>query len=650
MESKVKKGFRRRYIFIVLLLVVVTTLAIDYNRISNYDIKPQRPESNILLEQDDIYRDLKQGKEIDWSRLNGTLEYIDGQYDCSDFRMVNLIRILYEFGNQIPEATRQKIEKTLFGFRYWWDEPGENSMCYWSENHQILFASAEYLIGQLYPETVFQASGLTGKEHMAKARIRTLDWLEMRWNYGFIEFYSGVYYKEDIGPMINLIDYANDKEIVEKTKIIMDLLLYDISSQSIGDVFVSASGRAYTGNRKGGSGLDVGGLTRYYWGNGDSIRSGMVHGLMYTNTYSPPPIFKEIANDTNNVVIRQHNGLDVIELKGEGYFGDDNRSMMMQLGMESFTNPEIVRNTLSWMRQSRMFNNAFVKDFKTLDVTLLRWLHLEPAIIRIINPQSNGVAIQKGNTYTYKTKDYTLYSVQKYHPGTYGDQHHVSGMNIGNSFSIFHTHPALEKGVENQSPNYWVGYGHLPHVAQDGNVSLSIYNIPEKKGMMERALLDYTHAYFPTEKFDTVRIIENMAMGKKDNTYCAFIAANPLSLRENTTDNILQDGKQVFWITEAGSKGEDKSFDAFCSRVLKNKVTFDSESMKLNYESRGKRYELVFDGDFRLNEQLVSINYDRYDSPYIQAKRKAETLTIKFNGQSLFLDFDNMIREIGSSH
>jgi hypothetical protein len=86
----------------------------------------------------------------------------------------------------------EEIRQVLFNFRYWWDEPGENSMCYWSENHQILFASAEYLIGQKFPNAQFPNSGLTGTQHMEKARERIMDWLQMRWDCGFIEFYSSV--------------------------------------------------------------------------------------------------------------------------------------------------------------------------------------------------------------------------------------------------------------------------------------------------------------------------------------------------------------------------------------------------------------------------------------------------------------------------
>ena len=247
-------------------------------------------------------------------------------------------------------------------------------MCYWSENHQILFASAEYLIGQLYPDTVFPNSGLTGKQHMEKARKRMLDWFEMRWNYGFIEFYSGVYYKEDIGALINLIDFAEDEELVIKSQIIMDLLFYDVASQNLNTMFVSVSGRAYEGNRKGGPDATLGGLTRYFWGDGKKLGAGMMYGMMVSENYTLPPVLAEIARDSSDVIIKQNNGLDIAELKEEGYYGTDNRSMMMQWGMECFSNPEIIRNSLAHIRNCNMFSNEFVSDFKMLDFTLLHWL------------------------------------------------------------------------------------------------------------------------------------------------------------------------------------------------------------------------------------------------------------------------------------
>lgn len=639
------KRFKLKYFILALLSALIVITGIDLMRVSKYKTIPVKPEVSIDCQQDQIYFELINGAtEMDWNRLDGTLQYIENEYDCSDFRLVNLVRILYEYGDRIPAETRLKIEDVLFNFRYWWDEPGENSMCYWSENHQILFATAEYLIGQKYPETFFPNSGLTGKQRMAKAKQRILDWLEMRWKYGFTEYYSGVYYKEDIGAMINLIDFAGDEEIVKKTEIIFDLLFYDVATQSMKNMFASVSGRAYERNRKGGPGSTLGGLTNYFWGDGNQIGEGLMYGMMTTKNYKLPPVLSEIAKDSSRVVIKQNNGLNISELKKEGYFGTDNRSMMMQWGMEAFTNHEVVRNSLAHIRNCNMFSNEFIGDFKMLDFTLLRLLHLEPLLIRFVNPQSNGVAIQKGNTYTYKTKNYSLYSVQNHLPGDYADQQHVSGMNIGNSFSIFHTHPAIEADKKHQSPNYWVGYGHLPHVAQDSNISLSIYNIPEKKGIMEMDLLDYTHAYFPSELFDSVSVTENYVFGKKGETYAALIGRNPLKFRENTTDDLIQQGNETFWITEAGSLKDDGSFGEFCNRIISNELTFDDKNLILNYRSKGKNLQLKFKGDFIVDEKPVDINYDRFDSPYSRAKKKAETIEIAFNGKSLFLDFYNMKR------
>ncbi|MEQ6119420.1 hypothetical protein [Reichenbachiella sp. MALMAid0571] len=636
------------YLLILLITIIGATTIFDLYRISSYQSYPMLPPDKINTQQNQIYAELSNGfLDIDWNRLDGTLEYINNQYDCSDFNLVNLIRMIYEFENEIPKNTISEIEHALMAFRYWWDEPGGNSMCYWSENHQILFASAEYLVGQKYPDVIFPKSGMSGKEHMTKARKRIMDWMEMRWNYGFTEFFSSVYYKEDIGGMINIIDLAEDQELVKKMQIIMDLLFYDVASQNIKGMFISVSGRAYERNRKGtNSAASFGGIPEYYWGSGKKMNPGLMYGMMTTKRYSPPPVLIEIAKDTNTMIIKQNNGLDISELKKEGYFGTDDRSMMMQLGMEAFSNPEVIRNSLEFVRKNNMFSNSFLTGFTTLDFTFLRLLHLEPVLTRMLNPQSNGVAIQKGNTYTYKTKDYSIYSVQNYHPGTYGSQQHVSGMNIGNSFSIFHSHPAVEKDVEAHSPSYWVGYGHLPHVAQNSNVSLAIYNLPDKKGLMEYDLLDYTHANFPKEQFDSVYVTDNYAMGKKGNTYCAFIGKNGFFFRENTTDDLIQNGKQTFWITEAGSKEEDHTFGGFCKRILNNKLTFDSQNLKVIYFSNGKEYQLTYNSDFLVNKKPINTEYDRYDSPYCKAQKKANSITFNYNGKYLHLDYHKMIRNL----
>ena len=67
--------FKKRYILMLVLLAVVVITGIDFMRISSYEIAPRRPQQQIQLEQDQIYKELVAGKQnIDWSRLEGTLE------------------------------------------------------------------------------------------------------------------------------------------------------------------------------------------------------------------------------------------------------------------------------------------------------------------------------------------------------------------------------------------------------------------------------------------------------------------------------------------------------------------------------------------------------------------------------------------------
>ena len=94
------------------------------------------------------------------------------------------------------------------------DEPGSDSMCYWSENHQLIFAVCEYLAGKEWPDEVFPNAGMTGEEHRKKALERINIWLEQRFCFGFSEWYSNNYYPEDIAPMSAFIEFADEKETV----------------------------------------------------------------------------------------------------------------------------------------------------------------------------------------------------------------------------------------------------------------------------------------------------------------------------------------------------------------------------------------------------------------------------------------------------
>jgi hypothetical protein len=71
------------------------------------------------------------------------LDYIDARKDCADFALHALLRLLYQFHGEpkVDPHIYDRIQQSLLSFKYWPDEPGNDSMCTWTENHYILFST-----------------------------------------------------------------------------------------------------------------------------------------------------------------------------------------------------------------------------------------------------------------------------------------------------------------------------------------------------------------------------------------------------------------------------------------------------------------------------------------------------------------------------
>ena len=102
-----------------------------------------------------IMEDLLNNKEInDFSSIYDFCDFIDTREDCNDFRMISLQRLYIQFTDKLPKDIKERIKQTILNFRYWMTEPGNDNMCYWSENHQLLFATIEYIGCSLFESDV----------------------------------------------------------------------------------------------------------------------------------------------------------------------------------------------------------------------------------------------------------------------------------------------------------------------------------------------------------------------------------------------------------------------------------------------------------------------------------------------------------------
>ncbi len=85
---------------------------------------------------------------------------------------------------------------------------------------------------------------MTGTEHHARARSLLLRWFEERWEIGWVEWHSNIYYQKDATPLLTLVEYADDPEIATRAAIMLDVLMLDLATHTKDDVLGVRHGRS----------------------------------------------------------------------------------------------------------------------------------------------------------------------------------------------------------------------------------------------------------------------------------------------------------------------------------------------------------------------------------------------------------------------
>ncbi len=232
--------------------------------------------------------------------VHDAIERINQRADCSDFDMTGLLGVLHRYGDDpnFPEALKAPLVECVLGFKYWMDEPGADAMCYWTENHQILFHTCQLLAGQLFPDAHFSNAGQSGTWHRTMGEQRALSWLRKRASGGFMEWDSNCYFNEDVLALAHLADLAQDDTMAEMAAVVLDKLAFTLALNSFNGVFGSSHGRSYTSLILSGRDERTSGISRLLWGQGvlnDRI-TGTV-ALACAQSYELPPIIEAIAVD-----------------------------------------------------------------------------------------------------------------------------------------------------------------------------------------------------------------------------------------------------------------------------------------------------------------------------------------------------------------
>ena len=250
------------------------------------------------------------------------------------------LRVLLEESASHPRSpspmfsplAQEVVRQALHSFKFWLDESPQvknndkllrarketgivdkekeqkAEMEYWSENHYIMFASSEFLAGQLWESDTFQPCKefrsaddktgiLSGKERKERGKARVLKWLNNKLLFGWMEFNSSGYYREHLWSLLNLVDFSLDKEIRDKAALVIDLMLFDVVRFLHKGTMGAGGGRSQFKSKSSGwdnalcDVIEILFGLRGVFGDGDS----QIGAALATSTYKPPEVLLEIG-------------------------------------------------------------------------------------------------------------------------------------------------------------------------------------------------------------------------------------------------------------------------------------------------------------------------------------------------------------------
>jgi len=590
---------------------------------------------------------------LDRRPLDRSLDQMDQRVDTADFGATTILRVLRLYGGNplIPSSLQQRMEASMLGFKFAVEDPGQDTMVYWSENHQILYAALEYLAGDFYETRTFSCNGWTGAQHRTRGRARVLRWLDHRLRFGFSEWNSPVYYEEDLAPLFNLVDLAPDLEVRAKAAMVLDVLLFDLARLTQRGSFGVTSGRCYEEHKWSGRRQSVGDLIELLFATRGAYRSRGTFSAMYFATsrgYTAPRVLLGIGRDRPlRMVDRARVGLAL---------GDANRE---GIGFTSF------EDGLFWWGQGAYVPSEMILTSRRMIDAWGLWAHpdlamfaqirsvpeaLLPAASMALSPLTEGSVLGGANTYTFRSPDAMLSSVVSYRKGQVGFQQHAWQATLDQDACVFTTAPGYPG---RDGPGDWTGSGSLPRVVQVQGALVALYN----PAIGQKALFaSSTHAWFPRAHFDEVLDLGPWTFGRKGDGYVALYSNLPATW--TTSGPFAQQewkapGERNIWICQVGRAAEDGNFADFVARITGATLTVvgtgnraQADRLSVAFDAPGVGLlEVAWDGTPTLNGAAVSTGgFPRWDNPYCQANFGARIYDITFAGAGLHHEIDIGVR------
>lgn len=647
------------------------------------------------MERDDVDPNyLAPADTIDVADWDARFRKLETLQDTRDFDGLYLLNALlgYEDHPYLTPATWDRTREVLQSFKYWVTDPTPpqpdpadpnrfwDESIYWTENHQALYHTIEFLMGQEYPNDCFTIVGftptgscsgdfeMTGEDHRLRAREFLLRWFDERWEIGFVEWHSRIYYQKDATPLLTLIEYADDEEIRTRAEVILDILLLDMATHTHHDVLGATAGRSEMKDTYSGPVNDTWGITHLLFGQQDAVgyaSTGDPGATLFARAkkYRLPYVILEAAHEPGPFSDRMRMSVPLdpsalVATPPPGHpFSLDEPGFTFWWGLGAWSTWQVVPITFWGVEEYALSETEFFEPFKPLIEIVGDPPDIEFAqvLARILAPIISVGLLAEVNTYSWRTPEYLLSTAQDHRKGFNSAQIQTWQLTFDTNAMVFTTHPGPDVqppsewiGKTDGQPGYWTGTASLPRSAQHENVAIHLYEPSYDPDGFDGsfAYVEKTHAYFPQDYFDEVTEQDGWTFGRVGKGYVALYSWRPtywesydpneLALLPpsasgpitSSFDLVAPGGADNVWIVEVSSEAESGSFVAFQGAVLGARLEVTdlggSSGFAVRYRSPSQGL-LAFDWDGPLTldgREIPLDSYPRVANPWVYAERE----------------------------
>lgn len=471
--------------------------------------------------------------EADVAAIRQDLKYVRDRIDCSDFLAIGILRLALK--HDLPEGLREEIKDSLLSYRYWMDEEGGDGMCFWSENHALMFYGAQMVAGRLYPDDIFRRSGRSGREQERIGELRCRQWLDDIEKDGFEEFMSGNYMIVTAAALLHLVDFGPE-DISKRASAVMDGIFELLARHAFKGSVISPQGRVY-------------------------------RSVIYPYAQDTQALLNYVDPDCFAV----------------------DCMWMSAFASSSYVPPDGIRSLAAEPIEAEYpQGNATIVIKKTRDYLLTSATCDKP---KALPPVWRNVAADPGadrGSYAYvKSLNERFHGTTWLRPGVFGYQQHLWYAALDGECVFFANHPGGACDKSSMRPGYWFGNGILPALRQEGSILGAIYDIPESHPIA------FTHIYWPKTRFEATSKEGGWLFGKKGDSYGGLWCSAELEAQDDLIFGCEYRayGRKVAYAATCSCEGESGSFDDFIERCSGLRPLFDAALDRLQI---GEAYSLQY--------------------------------------------------------